>query len=118
MRSTPACMGTLRGLRGTSFLAPPRGVLAHGAGGLRGLSRAAYVRRHALLKSVVVLAVGKGSGFGTISRGLPYTPVIQALGSLVPFVGPHVVVGILRRLLQWDSGACRPPDEDASRDAR
>ena len=41
---------------------------------------------------LVVLAVGKGSGFGATFRVLAYTSVIYALGSLVPFVGPLVAV--------------------------
>lgn len=41
---------------------------------------------------LVVLAVGKGSGFGATFRVLAYTSVIYAFGSLVPFVGPLVAV--------------------------
>ena len=41
---------------------------------------------------LVVLAIGKGSGFGATFRGLAYTLVIYALGSLMSFVGLLVAV--------------------------
>ncbi len=41
---------------------------------------------------LVVLAVGKGSGFEATFRVLAYTSVIYAFGALVPFVGHLVAV--------------------------